>query len=451
MSNNQKAATSAVAGIQPLSYLNQNQPATVLGEVSTRNPRNIDRRYKIGTIWINKNSNECWCLTSVINNIANWEPIGTTGSAPITKYVVDADGTGDYTTIQSAIDAANIAATPATIYIRPGTYTENLTFYDGIDLYGSTAVSQNQGSSVTIIGTHTPPTSGHIGFNSIYFQDTTAIFSSAAAGTTHIVLLNCESAVQNGYFFDLVNWTGIFEIGDHNPSAAGAPFAVDDGGINNTGGATLFMFSSGFGSGTTNTMNLSGTIIIGEGDISSPVDFGTGSDLDIAVIQYGQPVTFSGNCTAQITYGQFTGGANPAITMSSTANVTISNAVIDSSNNPAIAGAGIGILTVSSLSFLNNSNIAGTLTLSNVSRSATGGIKIVEGTNATSGVATLVAGTVTVNTTAVNANSRIHLTPQSVLAGTVYISAVVAGTSFTITSTNGADVPNVAWLIVDKV
>lgn len=148
---------------------------------------------------------------------------------PITPYVVGPVGAAGYQTIQSAITAAN-AAGGGVVYIQPGSYTENLTLFSGVDLYGTPAVSQNQGASTSITGTHTPPASGHVGFNSICFISTTNVFNSAAAGTTHLVCLNCESAVQNGYFFNLPNWTGILEIFDNNPSTAGAPFAVNGGG-----------------------------------------------------------------------------------------------------------------------------------------------------------------------------------------------------------------------------
>lgn len=82
---------------------------------------------------------------------------------------------------------------------------------------------------------------------------------------------------------------------------------------------------------------------------------------------------------------------------------------------------------------------------------AGGGLRVKEGTNARMGTATLVAGTVTVNTTAVTANSRIFLTAQTSGAapGALRISARVAGASFTITSTSGTDTSAVAWMIVE--
>jgi hypothetical protein len=75
------------------------------------------------------------------------------------------------------------------------------------------------------------------------------------------------------------------------------------------------------------------------------------------------------------------------------------------------------------------------------------GLRIKEGTNARMGVATLVAGTITVANTSVTANTRIQLTIQNASGtiGTVYVSAKTAGTSFVITSTNAAHTSSVLW------
>jgi hypothetical protein len=79
------------------------------------------------------------------------------------------------------------------------------------------------------------------------------------------------------------------------------------------------------------------------------------------------------------------------------------------------------------------------------------GLMVKEGANATSGAAVLVAGTVTVNTTKVTATSRIHLT-SNVDGGTpgwVRVSGRVAGTSFTITSSDALDTSTIAWFIIE--
>ncbi|MEU0860620.1 hypothetical protein ABZ352_35435 [Streptomyces griseofuscus] len=79
------------------------------------------------------------------------------------------------------------------------------------------------------------------------------------------------------------------------------------------------------------------------------------------------------------------------------------------------------------------------------------GLQVAEGTNAKAGTATMAAGTVTVSTTAVTANSRIQLTIQSPggTVGSVYVNSRTAGTSFVIKSTSSTDTSVVAWLIVE--
>lgn len=80
---------------------------------------------------------------------------------------------------------------------------------------------------------------------------------------------------------------------------------------------------------------------------------------------------------------------------------------------------------------------------------AGGGIAVKEGANARSGTSVLVAGTVTVSNTSVTATSRILLTSQvdGGTPGFLRVSARTAATSFTITSSNVADTSTVAWFI----
>lgn len=79
------------------------------------------------------------------------------------------------------------------------------------------------------------------------------------------------------------------------------------------------------------------------------------------------------------------------------------------------------------------------------------GIAIKEGTNARSGAATLVGGTVTVANTSVTANTRIQVTGQvdGGTPGWLRISARVPGTSFTITSSSVLDTSVVGWFMIE--
>lgn len=84
-------------------------------------------------------------------------------------------------------------------------------------------------------------------------------------------------------------------------------------------------------------------------------------------------------------------------------------------------------------------------------RTAGRGLQVKEGANAKMGSVALVAGAATVATTAVTANSRILVTSQvdGGAPGFLRVSARVAGTSFTITSSSGTDTSTVAWFIVE--
>lgn len=79
------------------------------------------------------------------------------------------------------------------------------------------------------------------------------------------------------------------------------------------------------------------------------------------------------------------------------------------------------------------------------------GLQIKEGTDAKMGTAVLVAGSKVVSTVAVTANSRIYLTSNfdGGTVGFLRVSARTAATSFTITSSSGADTSTVAWVIIE--
>jgi hypothetical protein len=80
------------------------------------------------------------------------------------------------------------------------------------------------------------------------------------------------------------------------------------------------------------------------------------------------------------------------------------------------------------------------------------GLKIAEGTNAKQGVSgAMVGGTVTVANTSVTASSRILLgiAAPGGTVGAPFISAVTAGTGFTIKSTSSSDTSTVAYEIFE--
>lgn len=78
-------------------------------------------------------------------------------------------------------------------------------------------------------------------------------------------------------------------------------------------------------------------------------------------------------------------------------------------------------------------------------------ISVKEGPSARMGAVALIAGSLVVANTTVTAKTRIFLTSQvdGGAPGFVRVSARTAGTSFTITSSNGGDTSTIAYLLVE--
>ena len=408
--------------------------------IQNRAPRTSDYRFPLMQRWLNTNTLTTYELVSVEENIAIWN-IRSAGNNlfPITPFVVGPLGQAGYQTIQSAINAAHEAGGGA-VYIQQGNYTENLTLYDQVYLVAVPGISQGENQGVLIIGTHTPPTSGHVVFNDISLASTTDLFYSTAAGNAHIQVANCEFAVQNGYLFNLPNWTstnisnGILEVYDCNPATSGAPWSINDGGINNTGGAQIVAYNTGIGNGT-NVMTISGSAIFGQAvTVGCPLTCASGSNVLSIGSQYNSTVALNGNAILNSYSDSYVVGSSQAIIMDSSSNCSITNSVIQSSNNPAIGGTGAGILTIGGLTFLDNNSIANTLTLSyassrlgsistqgNLNFLASGNkINTPASSNTTSaganafGTVTLTSGTATVSTTAITSSSILLLSRQPI-------------------------------------
>jgi hypothetical protein len=268
-----------------------------------------------------------------------------------TLYVVDASGNTPYTTIQSAVNAAN-AAGGGIIIARPGTYTENLILFSDCHIGGITFA--DAGGGVTIIGQHTPPTSGGFVFNNVALQSATNIFNSAAAGTTHLIIANAAITVTNGYTFNLLNWTGKLEVFDVNDRGS-----TNDGFVNNTAGAEIAFFEAAVGAGNSNTMTCSGVASIFNCAIGCPINCVTGSNVFFELNVHLNNITFSNNSTGEITLCEI----DAQTTMSSSGAVLIATSIINTAANPAIAGSGAGTLSLNDINFINNHTIANTLTL----------------------------------------------------------------------------------------
>lgn len=375
--------------------------------INTRDPTSNDVTYPQGKFWINETDEKLWYLNSFNSPsgvlTANWNLISqdsadlntltgdsggaispdgsaninilggdtvkvvgdpgtntltitaTGGGYPVTPYVVGPAGQAGYQTIQSALDAAGAAGGGLVFVQGAGSpYTENLVFPDGILIRGDSELN------TTIIGTHTPPSTGSLDVYRLTLQSATDIFNSVAAGSSTIIVEDVTLNVTNGYSFNLPNWTGqiqLFDIGN---------FGTNDGGINNTAGMEVFIFSAGLGNGTTNTMNISGTTIFSDDvSIGCPVNFQSSGTLTSVDCDYSGSLTFSDSFSATFIGDSIQTGSNTPITQSSSGTLGLYNVMINSSAGTAIAGSGAGNVTIAGVNFANSNSISNTLTYTN--------------------------------------------------------------------------------------
>ena len=149
------------------------------------------------------------------------------------KFIVDASAAnGTHTTIASAISSASSGDT---IFVRPGTYTENLTLKVGVNLaaYECDAFTPN----VTISGTCTLTTAGTVSISGIRLQTNNA-FAIAVTGSSASILnlINCHLNFSNN--------TGI----SYTTSSASSEINIIT--CNGTIGTTLIKFYEISGSGS---------------------------------------------------------------------------------------------------------------------------------------------------------------------------------------------------------
>lgn len=141
--------------------------------IAKRNPTSTDVGYQLGQSWINKLTGTAFQLTQVAAGSAVWQESAGSGGYPITPYVVGPVGQAGYQTIQSAVNAAQNAG-GGTVFVMPGTYTENVSITEpDVNLLsfpgenGNIQLSADSGiiPAVTVNGTLTVDVSANAGPN----------------------------------------------------------------------------------------------------------------------------------------------------------------------------------------------------------------------------------------------------------------------------------------------
>ena len=261
---------------------------------------------------------------------------------------------GDTQPIGTITTSSSSAGQLILVRYGSGNYVEDLVLPTNVTIL-ATIEDSSSAAPVLITGTHTPPTAGYCGFVNLKMNDATAILSSAAAGTAEFYFKNCNLGVVNGFVADLTAWTGTLNFVDCSWSG------VDDGIVNNATGTAVINFVNSELGGGGQLLTSGGFIYARDSIISCKSNLVASCSLTYTDV-YSQSITFTASSTGSFIGGKVSGAGVPAITQSSAGAIGLINVAIESNNNPAIDGAGAGVITLAGVPFLNNKIIAGTLT-----------------------------------------------------------------------------------------
>lgn len=271
--------------------------------------------------------------------------------------------------------------------------------------------------------------------NDIYDSANISVFGNGnvVGFSTDVVVVGHSNAIVDSYQFYIGNSNKNLTVDGITgrilalyPTSLSTVFGHTFAAVDNTPGNLAFhVGNSGLSNGYLTLYN-GGSFAIG--NLAGPVQI------------------FSGDGATTFQFGGGIGNQKVGINIAPSASLQVQGENASAANFALIVqdSAAVELLSINNAGLLK---VGGDIVIT----TAGDGIYIKEGANATSGVATLVAGTVTVNTTKVTANSRIQLTGQtnSLNLGSYNITARVVGTSFTITSLNILDTNNVAWVIIE--
>ena len=293
----------------------------------------------------------------------------STNTFTTAKYIVSATASdGTHTTIASALTSASSGDT---IFIRPGTYVENLSLTAGVNLtaFGSDS-SLNATGKVIISGTCTMTTAGSVTISGIQLQTNSAALLAVTGSAASIVNLN-------NCYFNCSNSSGI----TLSSSGAGATINIYncEGNLGTTAiafftitnSAILNMFSMVLtntgNSLTASTVSNTGKVFMRQCTFLSFITTANTAGIDAYGTFFNAGnlnttiITTAGTSTNNpFTFCQFDSGTASAISVGSGTGLQLTNSVVFCSNTNAVTGA--GTLTYSGLSFAGSSSVMNTTT-----------------------------------------------------------------------------------------
>lgn len=278
--------------------------------------------------------------------------------------IVDAAGKGDFTTIAAATTAASSGDT---IFIRPGTYTEDITPKNGVTYVAFNTTAENAG--VKIIGKLSVSTATSVSFKNIYFQtNADNIFSITGTSNVTLNFNNCYFNATNATAFSCTASNGAQQVN----------FKECNGNLGTTGitwwvftrGAVSIRscnFSNTAVSTTTSTFSNGSDISVTDSVIQIPITTSNTASCGMlnAVMRLGGGynltcLTLNGTGAISIEFCLFESGTSSCISIGAGAAAEIYNTTVESTNTNAITGA--GTLMYGALTFPGTSSTMNTTT-----------------------------------------------------------------------------------------
>lgn len=281
-------------------------------------------------------------------NLANINPMSSA------RWIVDPLGfNGTHTTIASALTSATSGDT---IFLLPGTYTENITLKAGVNITANICDAQNP--NVIINGKCTFTSAGKVCISGVKLKTNSDYFLTVTgSAASNVEIFNC--------FLEATNNTGI-----NNASSGGGTISLsycqgtalsNNKFFQNSGSNLVIEFSDIEGSSTTDSTVSAGTVEI----LYSYLTFGiTTSSTGILVCVYTQ-------FTAGITHGSTTAGTTlfkcllgtisggtASVTVAASCTLTLYDCNLNASGSNAVTGS--GTISFNNLSFVNANTMSAT-------------------------------------------------------------------------------------------
>ncbi len=274
------------------------------------------------------------------------QQILSTNTFTTAKWIVSATASdGTHTTIAGAIAAASSGDT---IFIRPGTYTENNTVAKNLNIVGYTGdVSV---PNVTIIGTFTITTANTLVLSNLALQTNSAFILAVTGSANSVVkinncLLNCTN--NTGISYTTSGTSSEIQIDNcrGNLGTTGITYFVGTG----AGAVTInYCIFANTGSSITPSSMSAGILVLRQSTFSPSITTTSTASFQASncffTIATGAPVTTlthgGSGSTSFVELSAFSSGTSSAISIGSGATLDVNLCKIFTSNTNSITGAG---------------------------------------------------------------------------------------------------------------